>query len=430
MRREQALALVAQGGYPQVRQALDLIEHNLENRSDASEDQRLKALFLGMQPGGQREAIRAFDELARQTPATPVEKYLLAQLYEAVHDPVKAGELFQSVVASEENNPLYLASFVRNLLNRGKSDLAETWLAKLEKRSPREFQTVELRARWLAAQGRAAEAVALLQASSKDKAIDKGRIATVLEAIGEAGAADAIYQRFASEPGHPERILARAGFLGRRHQIAEALDLCASAWQTCPPEEVGSVCVQIVVLNEAGPEAYREAERQLGAAIQRAPTSLALQFDLATLHIYQGRLKDAEVIYRQIATRDASKSGPLNNLAWLLAVQEERGSEALELINRAITLEGAKPGLRDTRALAYLAVGQSTPAIKDLEEAISLSPSAELYFHLARAYALAGRQSEARTALQKAKDAGFRVENLAPPEQKTHNRLLREIHKS
>jgi hypothetical protein len=83
--------------------------------------------------------------------------------------------------------------------------------------------------------------------------------------------------------------------------------------------------------------------------------------------IDHGRYEDAEVILRQIAVRDPTKGARMNNLAWLLALRGDRGSEALDLINRAIALEGAVPGLRDTRTLAYLARARATSRSRTLK---------------------------------------------------------------
>jgi tetratricopeptide (TPR) repeat protein len=116
-----------------------------------------------------------------------------------------------------------------------------------------------------------------------------------------------------------------------------------------------------------------------------------------------------------------------NNLAWLLALQGGREDEALSLANRAIELDGAIPDLLDTRALAYLATGRGDLAIQDLEEAIAVSPAPDKSFHLARAYALAGRRREADEALQEARDAGLRPEDLHPLERATYQLLLKQL---
>ena len=61
-----------------------------------------------------------------------------------------------------------------------------------------------------------------------------------------------------------------------------------------------------------------------------------------------------------------------------------QGSKALELVARAVKLDGSVPDLLDAQALAYMASGQSELAIKDLQDALALSPTALKYLHLRR----------------------------------------------
>ena len=73
-----------------------------------------------------------------------------------------------------------------------------------------------------------------------------------------------------------------------------------------------------------------------------------------------------------------------------------------------MTLDGPAPDLLDTRAVAYLAMGRDDLAIKDLEDAVAVRPSPLKYLHLAEAYLMASRRSEATLALHSAKTAGLR----------------------
>jgi tetratricopeptide (TPR) repeat protein len=111
----------------------------------------------------------------------------------------------------------------------------------------------------------------------------------------------------------------------------------------------------------------------------------------------------------------------------LLAFRGQNGAEALVLVQRAIELEGETPDLLDTRALAYLRTDQSDAAIRDLEDAVTVDPSGEKYFHLARAYQMAGRRREASEALRKAKEARLTVETLHPLERGSYNELVGQL---
>ena len=150
-------------------------------------------------------------------------------------------------------------------------------------------------------------------------------------------------------------------------------------------------------------------------------------FQLANIRSLEGRYQEAETLYRQSSTHDQNNSGPLTNLAWLRARRDGNGAEALKLVGQAMSLDGPAPDLLDTRAVAYLAIGRNDLAIKDLEDAVGVHPSALKYLHLAEAYLMASRRSEATVALRSARTAGLSTESLLPLERETCRRLLAEL---
>ena len=109
--------------------------------------------------------------------------------------------------------------------------------------------------------------------------------------------------------------------------------------------------------------------------LTKMPANAGMLFQLGNIRSLQGRYKEAEALYRDSHARDPNNSGPLANLAWLLARRDGRGTGALEVIARAILLDGPTPDLLDTRGIAYLAMGRSDLAIKDLEDAVAVAPS-------------------------------------------------------
>ena len=118
----------------------------------------------------------------------------------------------------------------------------------------------------------------------------------------------------------------------------------------------------------------------------------------------------------------------LNNLAWLLAFQAGKEQEALELIDRAIEIAGSDPTLLDTRAVVYIQLGKPDPALESLRDALAIDPQkAVAYFHLARAYQLADNQGEARKALRRAEELGFKPETIDPLEQAVVAKLRQEL---
>ncbi len=90
-------------------------------------------------------------------------------------------------------------------------------------------------------------------------------------------------------------------------------------------------------------------------------------------------------------------------------------------------LDGPASDLLDTRGIAYLTMGRSDLAIKDLEDAVTIQPSAVKSVHLAQAYLMANMRDRAIAALESAKAAGLRVDSLSPLEREPCQRLLDEL---
>jgi tetratricopeptide (TPR) repeat protein len=381
-----------------------------------------------MQPGGQRDAIRVLEDLARRSPPTPDERFLTARLYEASGNWPKARELLRSALASDENNPAYLTALTRGLLIHGQASDAEPWLARLEKLQPQSAQAVELKARVLAAQGKANEAVALLKGYTSDKPAILGPFAALLRELGQLDAAEAMYRDSVARSKQPEAALVLAEFLSQRKRLPEALDLLDRAWQTCNPERVGRTSLAVLVRTSADASQVRRVQTRLEEAIGKNPGLISLPFDLANLQLRQGHYPEAEALYRRISEQDKSNEGPLNNLAWVLALAEGKGAEALTVIGQAIDRAGPTPTLLDTRALAYMATGRSDLAIKDLEAASAVGrPSPELYLHLAQARLMANDHKGADAAFRTAQAAGLDASSLHPLDKKTYDRMCIEL---
>jgi len=428
-RRSLALSLGSSADSQAFLEAMALIEQNLRDENGLLEDQRLKALMQASRPGRRREAIATFEVLARQSPPSPEEKYLLAQLHLAVQDTEKARGLLLGLAAEDSRNPRYMAALVRVLLTRGEVEEAQQWVAKLAQAAPRSFTAVELRARLLQKEGRGPEAVAALETRARIEPNDDGPAAALLEELGEPAAAERLLREAVARSKNPQANLVLARFLGRRGRAREALELCENAWKTCPPEAVSRTCLVVLDTAKAADDQRRRVVGWLEEAIRKTPSNTLLLFDLANLLIFRGDYPGAEALLRRIIALKPGSSGSLNNLAWLLAVRGEKLDEALNLVNRAIALEGSAPGLLDTRGLVYLALGRSEPALKDLTEAVALNPTPTLDFHLARAQMLADRRDAARASLRRAQVAGLDENAVDPLERKAFQTLVASLGK-
>jgi tetratricopeptide (TPR) repeat protein len=432
-----AVLLAGDADEQRTRKALELAGLGREPRAEPDQptaalplDQlRVQARVLAAQPDEtrRREAVRLLEQILRRDPTAGDDRLLLAQLHELVGDWPKADATMRKLLESDRTNTRYRIEYVQALLRQKKADEAAPWLDQLDRLAPEAPRIAQLRAMVLAAQGKPAQAVELLRGYAERHADQLLPISLVLERIGQAQAAEDLLRQYvaANRSADPRSVLALAAFLGRQGRTSEALDVCEPAWSTLPPEEVGQCCTNILLARFDASQAGR-VEEWLRAAVGRQPDAVALRVSLAILCSLQGQSAEAVRIYRQILEKEPDNPVVLNNLAWLLAYQGDRGAESLPLINRA--LERSKgpqvPGLLDTRAVVRLFMDEPDRAIRDLETAIANGPVAPMYFHLAQAHLRANRPDAARAALRDGERLGLKADSLEPVERPAYARLV------
>jgi len=102
--------------------------------------------------------------------------------------------------------------------------------------------------------------------------------------------------------------------------------------------------------------------------------------------------------------------------------------EAVELIGRAMRIQGEDPSLADTRAVARIQLGQIDRAVEDLLTVRKQSPQNPSFaMHLAWAYHAKGRIDQARTILREAEKLGLKAGRLDPLELAVFQRLRKEL---
>lgn len=462
-RRSLAIVLAADGGNALRQQALALIELNLADAPQSALDRRAKALVLASAPGRRirREAIAILEDLvergSQQEASWKTDRFLLAQLYRADGDWPRARRHLQGLLASFGDDARFVALYVRETTSRGDLGEARLWLDRLlelEADSPR---TAETQARVLAADGRAAEAIAVLDAllaqpaaqppaeepaataevdSAAEGAQDRSllAVARLLEELAVAAAksdpaagdallvaAESRLRQWVAEAA--DRRLALAAFLGRQKREAEALEIYERCWGNGPSEAVAAGSVALISAPGADPALVARVEKSLEAALADGQPTAGLLLATAQLRDVQRRYADAEELYRRVLAGQPDNVVALNNLALLLALQNRGGDEPLTLMGRAIDAAGPVSALLDSRGSVHVALAQPAGATTDLTEAIFDDPSAARYFHLAQAHDLAGNAASAREAWVKAVDAGLTEDSLHPLEQASYRGL-------
>lgn len=350
-------------------------------------------------------AIALLEDLARRGALAPDDGFLLARLYEAngPADEARARKLLVDLAANHGDNPTYLAHYVRSLLRQKQADEAGRQadrLAALEKAAkvePGAWGSVELRAEVLEARGEGRQAIDLLRA--------------------HAGRPNA----------RPEDRLLLVGSLSRQRRFAEALAECDELWRTAPAPVAAPITLAVLRAARPTDEQCARVEGRLREASAKAPGQPTLLLHLADLYDLRADYARAAECYRRVLTADRDNAVALNNLAWLLAETSGSKDEALDLIRRAIRLQGERADFLDTRAAVALAKHDAASAVRDLRQAIADGPTGSRYFRLSLAYHQAGDVEAARAAWQRAKALGLKPEQLHPIEQTAFRKATSEL---
>jgi tetratricopeptide (TPR) repeat protein len=443
-RRMLAVRLAVAGTFPQFQEALGLLERNLDNK-ESVEDQLAKATVLATRPVYRRDAIALLESAFKQKPPAPDEEFLLAQLYDIYDHKLKAQEIMVRLLGAHPDNPVYLARFLGSQIRQSRFEECETWMKKLRALQPHAFATVELEARLLSLRGEGQGVIPLIKTYLENKNSDPGDVtarrqlaAELLEQLGQEFVelrklydplTEDLYRKVAAKSGRPDAILALARCFARQHRLADALGLCERAWQSSSPETAAQISVAVLTSAAANESQLGRVEKWLAPAVAKKPRAVALLGAMAILRERQGRYADAEALYRQMIAEDSHAGAAFNNLAYLLSFQKGRGEEALDLIDRAMELQGPNPDCLDTRAVIYLALGREDKAIADLNEALADGSNATWYYHLAIAYIAAKNSSAATNALSQAKKLGLEVNMLHPLERSTCQTILDSVNR-
>jgi tetratricopeptide (TPR) repeat protein len=426
-RRDLAAALASAGGYAPFREALGLLDRNLRSNPASRVDLRAKAATLAQRPGHRSEAVALLERLKSSGPLAPGEQFLLARLYRAGGQHEKCRDALREL-AADGGNPTFLAFLVDELLERNEPAEAERWLTRLEEVAPDGFEAVTLRARLLARdEARKGEAVDRLKRLAEKEPGARTVVARLLEReLNDPRAAEDELRLHLAGANGPEAALELARFLGRQGRLAEALDLCERGVEKRPA--AAALAAAAAFQGAAGAHALRgRVEALLARAAEAEPHATPVAMARADFLSLCGDRAGAADGYRRVLAEEPDNPEALNNLAFLLALDERGAEEALGLVQRAIEVAGPSASFLDTRAFVHLAGGQTDEARKDVQEALRQGPSPGFYFRLAQVRLKGGDRAGASAALHQAQALGLTPESVHPLERKEYKELCRQF---
>ena len=182
-----------------------------------------------------------------------------------------------------------------------------------------------------------------------------------------------------------------------------------SARRLTAPDMVGDpVALKLVAKHEArfARDDLAGSRQALEEAVARDSTLLAAWRALGSLYDRSNEPAKAIAAYRKVLDRDPKDATSLNNLAYAIAVHQNKPADALGLAERALLLEPRNPLIADTVGWINHLLGNDATAIKLLGPAAKiLRGSVDVQLHAAVVYASLGRMDEAVAALKAAEAA-------------------------
>ncbi|HEX8175619.1 MAG TPA: tetratricopeptide repeat protein [Pyrinomonadaceae bacterium] len=153
-----------------------------------------------------------------------------------------------------------------------------------------------------------------------------------------------------------------------------------------------------------GREAVEAARKALEMVPQGQPQFLnAALLTLASAQERAGDMKGSEASIRRVLEKEPDNATALNNLGYFLVERNERLTEALEMIQRAVRAEPTNSSFLDSLGWAYFKLGKLDEAERNLKEAARRDPtSSTIQEHLGDVFQKQGKATEARAAWQKA----------------------------
>ena len=488
-RRMLATLLAARGSDEDWTKAERLLSGQGASNTELAGDRRLHAVLLARRSGQANldQSAKLLEELVAAKEAVPLDRLLLAQVYErqamaladkkARDQKLAAAQReletlgnrlqvdwshFAAIVQfmerrnkpseirhwlsryqqwlTEQRKPAAQAilQLVRLQLKHGTPVEAEKWLDQLEVAQAEPLATLSLRAQWLKEQKQFdrlrehvdAQAESLLRAEETevDKAKVLSAIAAIYQAVDQLADAERWQRRLSAHD--PKRYDGLAAVLTLQGKWPEALDLCRQAAESDKTPRPALIALSCLSSTQVTDERAAECEPLVQTALQSNQASDDLHYSLGVLRVIQGRNADAIAEFREVIKHNSRHVPALNNLALLLSESDQRQQrqEALQTIDRAIDLVGLTPDLCDTKGTILLLDGQLAEAVRYLELATQGSTvDPRFYFHLALACHGQGDEERARQYLELADEGELETQILTEWDQRKLGELRQAL---
>ena len=300
---------------------------------------------------------------------------------------------------------------------RREFDLAMAELVAMAKLAPEDFDLMFMQAQIAYRAKRLPESRSLLEQFIS--------VQTQRESAAPAGASDAtpaltdayqLLSRIAQEQGffddavkildkieepaarHNARVR-QAAIRAQQGRTDEALAILDASDPQTTEEQILTASVGAQILRDAN--RLVEAIRRLSAANVQLPDTVEIKYELAMLYERNHQMNDAERLFREVMALDPGHAHSYNALGYSLADRNQRLTEALRLITRALEIAPNDPFIMDSMGWVKFRLGDYAAAAQYLEKAYRIRPEADIAAHLGEALWLLGQQDAAKEIWKK-----------------------------
>jgi tetratricopeptide (TPR) repeat protein len=445
-RRSLSQILASTRSPTEVRKALSFLNETLPRFKHDLDDQSLKANLLGILADEEslKEATTLLNDVVAQDPSRSTDQLTLAKLLNRTGDWVSAKGTMLTVSKQRPDDPQVMLMFAEMLMQHEELAEADELIKKYEATgAPRTPVFVALNARRLALQDQPEQAIAMAKSVLAPPLAPNQiplikNVAAMLEDFASKAsnpepyyeAAGGLYRDYVKEV--PDDSLVLAKFLGEHGDFNEGLNICEESLKKGNPEPALRTALQIIRLRPAefNDEQKQRVQGWFDTAVKNAPEDVLLGVLLADFYDLQSRFGDSEKIYQDLLKNKnlngALRATVLNNLAYLLSMQDKKGEEAWPMIEEAIQLVGPVSELLDTRGMVQIARGNLPQAVQDMKRALGSTPTPVKLYHLAYTLRASGDKDAASAAFKQAVELGLKSADVPALERKDYEAMLLE----
>ncbi|GAB4231306.1 MAG: tetratricopeptide repeat protein [Acidobacteriota bacterium] len=351
-----------------------------------------------VEEGKAAEAISLLERLETVFPQDAALRLDLARAYRQLRRLDKSREILEALVSADAGDAQVTFELATLLAEMGERDeavrLFESLLA-MDRGDVRAFRPLFLSNLSLIRlqERRFAEAIRLQEQAFELEPRNFDLRLRLLNAYREAGQtkqALELAEKFREEmEGQPFFLATYAQILASAGRGEEALRLLAERRAQDPNAREFLWLAESQLLLEQ--ERYAEAERAVREALQEFPASRRLQFQQGAVLERMGNYQGAETVFRRMLEEEPDAADVMNYLGYMFAERGVRLDEAVEFLERAVSLDPYNGAYQDSLGWAYYQRGELEKAEAHLLRAARLELNDPVILeHLGDLYARKG----------------------------------------